>query len=352
MSPDRPPVLDGHNDTLLDLHLEARGGGRSFLERTSTGHVDLPRAREARYAGGLFAVFAPSEGGDEPEFVETAEGYRVPMADPVDPDRAREFTSAVLDRRDALLAEAGESVRLVEDPADLEGALADDALAMVTHLEGAAAVEPDRSNLEDLYERGVRSIGLTWSRPNAFGEGVPFRFPAAPDTGPGLTDAGRELVRACNDRGILLDLAHLNLAGFEEVADISTAPLVVSHAAVHAICPSTRNVTDAQLDAIADSGGVLGIAFAAENLRPDGERDLELPIARLVDHFEYVADRVGVEHVAFGTDFDGCSVPETVGDVTGLPAVLDELADRGFDEVDLAKIAHGNWRRVLSETWA
>ena len=91
------------------------------------------------------------------------------------------------------------------------------AVTAIVHLEGAEPIAPDLSNLEGWYERGLRSIGLVWSRPNAFAEGVPFRFPSSPDTGAGLTDAGRELVRACNRLGILVDLSHLNEAGFWDV---------------------------------------------------------------------------------------------------------------------------------------
>src|SRR5438067_4729177 len=84
----------------------------------------------------------------------------------------------------------------------------------IMHLEGADPLAPDLSDLDRWYDRGLRSIGLVWSRANAFAEGVPFRFPGSPDTGPALTDAGRRLVQACNEKGILVDLSHLNEAGF------------------------------------------------------------------------------------------------------------------------------------------
>src|SRR5690606_28026338 len=139
---------------------------------------------------------------------------------------------------------------------------------MVLALEGAEAIRVDLSNLASWYDRGVRSLGLVWSRPNVFGEGVPFRFPHGPDTGAGLTGAGKALVEACNALGILVDLAHLNEQGFRDVAALSRAPLVVTHADVHAICPSTRNLTDAQIDAVAASGGVIGINFETGNTHP------------------------------------------------------------------------------------
>src|SRR5206468_1669749 len=128
-------------------------------------------------------------------------------------------------------------------------------------MEGAEPIAPDLSNLERWYDRGLRSIGLVWSRANAFAEGVPFRFPSSPDTGPGLTDAGRELVRACNRLGILVDLSHLNEAGFWDVAGISDKPLVATHSNAHAICPASRNLTDKQLAAIKESDGMVGLNY-------------------------------------------------------------------------------------------
>ena len=100
------------------------------------------------------------------------------------------------------------------------------------------------------YRPGLRSLGPVWSRPNIFGHGVPFAWPRSPDTGPGLTPAGRDLIKACNKLRVMIDLSHLNEQGFWDVARLSSAPLVATHTCVHAICPSTRNLTDRQLDAI------------------------------------------------------------------------------------------------------
>lgn len=347
----RPRIFDGHNDTLLDLHLESRGGSRSFFERSSTGHVDLPRATDAGYAGGFFAIFVP--GDESVEVVETEAGYEVPYASPIDPKYARSFTDDVLDLLHRTARESSGDLQVATDIETVRSCVETDGadVAAVPHLEGAEAVQPDLSNLDDLYDAGVRSIGLVWSRPNAFANGVPFQYPETPDIGPGLTAVGRDLVAACDDLGIVVDLAHLNEAGFCEVARTASNPLVVSHAAAHELCPSTRNLTDEQLETVADSRGVVGISLAVENLRPDGKQDTDTPVSTYVDHVEYVAEEVGVEHVAFGSDFDGCTIPASVGDVTGLQAIRDALRDRGFSEEDLRALCHENWLRVLEETW-
>jgi SAM-dependent methyltransferase len=219
------------------------------------------------------------------------------------------------------------------------------------HLEGAEPIEPDLSNLHQWYDRGLRSIGLVWSRANAFAEGVPFRFPSSPDTGPGLSDAGRRLVRACNRLGILIDLSHLNEVGFWDVAALSDAPLVATHSNAHALCASSRNLTDEQLDAIAASNGVVGVNFAIGFLRADGTQDPATPLSEIVRHVDYLVGRMGVDHVAFGSDFEGATVPAELGGAAGLPRLVEALRERGYDGEALAKITHDNWLRVLDRSW-
>jgi membrane dipeptidase len=320
-------IIDGHND--LVLH---RWRGEE------TKHMDLDAAREAGYAGGFFALYVPSPRVDDP----TEIPYAMPLPQPI----AHEEAVAIADELyDVLL---GLPVERATSTADF----APDRITAIVHMEGAEPIASDLANLEDWYGRGLRSIGLVWSRPNAFAEGVPFRFPSSPDTGAGLTAAGRELVRACNRLGILVDLSHLNEAGFWDVARLSEAPLVATHSNAHALCPASRNLTDAQLEAIRDSGGVVGVNFAVTFLREDGHNDPTTPIAEIVRHVEYLVDRMGVDHVAFGSDFDGCVVSEELGGVAGLPRLVDALREAGHDDDSLAKLTHENWLRVLGATWS
>jgi membrane dipeptidase len=184
-----------------------------------------------------------------------------------------------------------------------------------------------------------------------FAQGVPFKFPASPDIGPGLSEAGRQLVKACNRLGILIDLAHITEQGFWDTAGISHAPLAVTHTGAHALCPSTRNITDKQLDAIKESDGVVGVNFHVGFLRQDGRRDPNTPLSEIVRHIDYIAGRIGIAHVAFGSDFDGAIMPLELGDVAGLPKLLKTLRDHGYDEDALCQITHANWLRILRKTW-
>jgi len=299
--------------------------------------MQLEEARDAGFAGGFFALYVPSPRVPDPAGVP----YALPLPDPIPFETAAAIADELYDTLCSLpveLARSADDFRVGK-------------VTAIVHMEGAEAIAADLSNLEAWHERGLRSLGLVWSRANAFAEGVPFRFPSSPDTGPGLTEAGRALVRACNRLGILVDLSHLNEAGFWDVARLSDAPLVATHSNAHALCPASRNLTDAQLDAIRESGGVVGVNFAVTFLREDGSQVPETPIAEIVRHVDYLAERMGVDHVALGSDFDGAVVPSELGGAPGLPRLVDALRDAGHGEEVVAKITHQNWLRVLRATW-
>jgi membrane dipeptidase len=319
-------IIDGHND--LVLH---RWRGEPTL------HLDLDAALRAGFAGGFFALYVPSPRVPDP----TEVPYAVPLPDPIPHEEA----ARIADELFAALCDL--PVGHATSTLDFQ----EGRVTAIVHLEGAEPIAPDFSNLEDWYERGLRSIGLTWSRPNLFAEGVPFRFPSTSDTGGGLTATGRELVRACNRLGILVDLSHLNWTGFWDVARLSDAPLVATHSNAHALCASSRNLNDEQLDAIAASGGIVGVNFAVTFLREDGYERRDTPITEIVRHVDYLAERMGIEHVALGSDFDGCVIPDELGGVAGLPNLVDALRASGHDDDAIAKITHRNWLRVLDATW-
>jgi len=323
----RLPVFDGHNDVLL--------AERSFSERSEEGHLDLERARAGGFAGGFFAIFTEHPDGFP---LDAARGPDTPPEPPVPYTLAHPATLAGIGKLLALEEEG--AVRVVREGADLD-LEAGGPIRAVMHIEGAEAIDPELEGLPALHALGLRSLGLTWSRPNVFGHGVPFAAPASPDIGPGLTDAGRALVRECDALGILVDLAHLNERGFWDVAEVTARPLVVTHACAHALVPTARNLTDAQLDAVGDSGGVVGVCFHYEDVGPD-----RTDIAR---HVDYIARRIGPAHVALGSDFDGCELPQGIAGAADLQLVLEDLRALGWDEPELRLVAHANFVRVLRQ---
>jgi membrane dipeptidase len=267
-------------------------------------------------------------------------------------DRAFAAAHATVAAARLLRLEREGHLRVARTGADLDRAREDEGPPVgVLHLEGAEALDVGLEALDLWHAAGLRSLGPVWSRANPFGSGVPFISPALPDTGPGLTAAGRALVRRCAELGILVDVSHLNEAGFWDLARLEPGPVVASHSASRTLCPASRNLTDSQLDEIGASGGLVGIVFACPFLRPDFADDPDTPISLIADHARYVADRIGAEHVALGSDFDGATIPAGVGDVAGIPRVLDALRASGFTERELEAIAWGNWRRVLGVWW-
>ncbi len=349
------PVFDGHNDAIQKIAPFGPEAIRLFLDGGTGGHIDLPRAKNGGLGGGLFAISVPSPKGpdtpNDPELRFTDNGYEVRLALPVDEQIALHAAIAQTAGLIRLAAASDGRIRIVRTVAEIETCLATGVLAIVLHIEGAEPIGPDLAALDLFHAAGVRSLGPVWSRPNVFGHGVPFRFPASPDTGPGLTAAGKALIRRCNELGILVDLSHLNEQGFWDVARISSAPLVATHSAAHAICPVTRNLTDEQLGAIRDSDGLVGMNFEVSVTRADGFDEPDTPIEVIVAGIDYLVERIGIDRVGFGSDFDGATMPTAIGDVAGLPVLVDALRKRGYGHEALEKLAYRNWLRALRATW-
>ena len=358
--PEPIPVFDGHNDTLTKIRHGGPDAQRSFLERSELGHLDLPRAREGGLAGGFFAIFTSSPDhqrvigpllGPDGEVVPGGRSIQLPP--PLDRDIATAWTLSVMSDAFRLEAESEGEIEVVRTVADLRRCIDEGTFAIILHIEGAESIDENLETLDVFYEAGLRSLGPVWSRPTIFGHGVPFDFPRSPDTGPGLTPAGHRLVERCNELGVLIDLSHLNEKGFWDVSRLSNAPLVATHSAAWELSHTPRNLTDEQIDTVGKSGGVVGINHAAAFLRADGNGSGEVatPLTEIVRHARYVADRIGVDHVALGSDYDGARIPSDMGDVTGLPRLIEAFRDAGFDEKEIEQVAYRNWLRVLGETW-
>ena len=356
-------IFDGHNDVLLRLWSRRSGDATSpneeeieqevshFLAGTKDGHLDLPRARQGGMIGGLFAVFVPSPDTPGGQDFTRALPSQLDPAQPVDQTTALAAATAMAAILARISRASAGSVRQCTTVAQIRAAIAAGAMATVLHIEGAEPIDTRLDALWLFHQAGLRSLGPVWSRANAFGHGVPFRHHSSPDTGPGLTDAGKALIRALNELRILIDLSHINENGFWDVHRLSTAPLVATHSNVHALCPHARNLTDRQLDAIRASDGVVGVNFATGFLREDGQRLPNTPLTEIVRHVNGLVERMGIRHVALGSDFDGALIPSGIGDAAGLGALVTALRDAGYDDEALACITHENWFRVLEQTW-
>lgn len=345
-----PLVFDGHNDVLTRLYQE--GGvsqAKTFIEGRQT-HIDSAKARAGGFGGGFFAVYVPSVGDGEQrlEMMQQAH-YDVPLPDPID------FASAtpVVMQQIAILQRLEElgAVNICKTVSDIQQCFDTGVIAAIMHIEGCEGIDEDLHSLEVLYRAGLRSLGPVWSRHTLFAEGVPFKFPSSPDIGNGLTEKGVALIERCNQKRILVDLSHINEAGFWDVAKHSTHPLVATHSNVHQICPHARNLTDQQLTAIAQSNGMVGLNFAAAFLREDGRKLPDVDLSIMLRHLDHLMNLLGEDRVGFGSDFDGTVVPEAIGDVSGLTALRETMLSHGYGRELVEKLCYRNWFRVLNDIW-
>ena len=323
MNREFPPILDGHEDFVTAIPRQKR----DFLTESTEGHVDWPRAQKGGLGGTFVSIFLNDRKAEQ-----NAVGY------------AMEELNDYLRIGDR----SGGAVRVVRTAPELDAALEAGAFAGILHFEGADPISRSLKELRVFYETGLRSIGLVWSRSTIFAEGVRFEG-RQPTTG--LTDAGLELVAECGRLGVVVDVSHLSPEGFWDLVRVTERPFVATHSCVKAISPHVRNLDDAQIRAIADKDGTIGINFATAFLRPDMQRNTDVPLDLVVRHFEHVIDLVGDRHVSFGSDYDGADVPRELGDATRLPVLLRAFERRGWSDDRIERVANGNFRRVLGAVW-
>jgi membrane dipeptidase len=239
-----------------------------------------------------------------------------------------------------MLADTGGRAAIVTSVDEARAARDRGVIPVMLLLEGADALEGDLERLYDLSRRGVRMIGIVGPRGNRFGDSS-----VAPADPPGLTEHGAELVAACRDNGIVVDLTHASETMFWDVLAGQGSLVAVSHGAARALRQHQRNLDDLQLLALARSGGVMGLVFNPELLRPG-----QTPTAKLEHVVEHVlhARRIGaVEAIALGSDFGGIKPPDGLDDVAALPALTAALRSEGLTDDEIRGVLGGNALRVI-----
>jgi membrane dipeptidase len=357
-------VCDLHADTLQWL-----AQGESLAG--NPGHVDLPRLRRGGMDLQFFSVWVDT--------VYTASGGA----------KERSFARAceLLDAFDREMGTNRDAVVAVATAAAARQAAAAGRLAAALGVEGGHAIENDLGKLEEFHRRGVRYMTLTWNNTHAWADAAKEETLQGTRHG-GLTAFGERVVRRMNQLGMIVDLSHAAESTFWHVLRVSEAPVMASHSNARALSPHYRNLTDAQIRALAARGGVIGVNFynsfldaaywerraaaeqackaeldALEREHPyDYPRraalELELlhrrmgpvrvPASRIADHIEYLVRMVGPDHVALGSDFDGTNaLPDDMPDVSHLPQVTALLQERGFAAADIRKILGENVLRLF-----
>lgn len=307
------PLIDGHADSILEV-LEQK---RTLTDRSDMGHIDWPRAKEAGVACTVQAAWP------KPEYY------------PVAPRRVGQAIDAQLTQ-----IERGEGVRLALTAADIRQAHSRGELAVMLNIEGAEGIQGSLELLRNYYRLGVRMMGLVWNHRNEVADGTNEY-----EVDGGLSRFGREVVREMNRLGMVIDLAHIPPKGFFDTLELSDQPVLFTHGNCHALWQHPRNLTDEQIRALAQQGGVFGISFVNTFMNKQ-----TATLKTVADHIDHVCQVTGsAGHVAYGSDFDGCTPPPGLEDVTRLPALTAELLARGYSEGDMEKILGGNFLRVFEQ---
>jgi len=231
-----------------------------------------------------------------------------------------------------------QTVYHVKNSSDLFTPENSEKIGCILHIEGGECLGTDMEILSLLYRAGLRSMGLTWNHRNLLADGAGEGKSAG-----GLSRLGKDIVKEMSRLGIMLDLAHISPPSFYNALDFYPQPVLVSHANARALCPHWRNLDDNQLRALADHGGLIGITQVA-----DFVKEGHAVIDDMLDHIVYIADLIGVEHVALGSDFDGADnmVIDNVGGYAELP---EHLARRGFAAQEIEMILSENALRVIRQ---
>lgn len=314
-----------HNAFVFDAHCDSLGFATlppkqrcDLSQWGQTPHLDLPRMRAGGINCQVFACFP---------------GHARLKADP---------TGAALERMEAfydLQARVPDQITLIQTADDLAQLIPDGPIGAILGLEGSEALDGSIARLRIFHRLGLRNLGLAWDGRNAACDGVGVGSTA------GLTDFGRDLIAACNELGIMLDVSHLNPAGVEDVLTLSKQPIIASHSNTRALCDHRRNLTDEQIRAIADTGGVIGATLASIFITLD---PAEATLDGLLDHIDYLVQVAGVDHVGIGSDFDGTDLPPELSGADNYPKISEGLLARGHAEDAVEKIMGANFRRVFS----
>lgn len=358
------PVLDGHNDLAWALREHAGGDAERALELDLAAdcaaylHTDLDRLRRGGVGAQFWSVFVPST-LPEPQAVVT--------------------TLEQVDLVHRLISRYGDRLALATSADDVQRAWASGGIASLLGAEGGHSIGSSLGVLRMLHAVGVRYLTLTHN------DNTPWADSATdePEHG-GLSDFGREVVREMNRVGMLVDLSHVAATTMRDALAVATAPVIFSHSGARSVCPAPRNVPDDVLGTMAAQGGVCMAVFAPFFVSKDAwewrvestqaareagvdvkdlsalttfqrgwAQDHPRPVATLAqvaDHVDHLREVAGVDHVGLGGDYDGVDgLPEGLEDVSTYPALLTELAERGWSRADLGRLTSGNVLRVLHD---
>ncbi|MFD1771262.1 dipeptidase [Sphingobacterium suaedae] len=352
-------IVDGHNDVIYESLLK----GRDISKRLSVGHTDIPRLKEGGVDVQVFAVWS-----DDKQYGK---------------GKAFKHANLQIDLLEKMVHSHAGEIAIGTNSAAIDAIVREGKIAAVIGVEGGNMIENSVENLEALYNRGARYLTLTWNYNLPWASAAAIEVKTEGSAGKGLTALGRRIINRMNELGMMVDLSHVGEQTFYDVLSITTKPVLVSHSNAYTLMPHYRNLKDEQLEALKKNGGVVGVNFYSGFLDPEFtkrvrklyrkhmgdrgnytlsttrqyeklpkkmQRQADAPLSLLLDHIDYLVKKVGVRHVAIGSDFDGIeSSPQGLGDVSTFPVLTKALLERGYSKDDVAQIMGRNFLRILKE---
>ena len=359
-------VADTHNDVLMRSMM-----GQNILTELPESHSDLVKFKKGGVDLQVFSVWvSPSK---------------------IDPEEYYNYANAMITQLEYLCSRVPDQWAIPYNYQDIVYNDQHDILSCMIGVEGGHVIENDLSKLDALYDRGMRYLSLTWNNSTNWatsakdetekGDSLMFS---------GLTNFGQQVVRRCNDLGVMIDISHAGEQTFWDVLEITTKPIIASHSSVYTLCPHFRNLKDEQLLALEKNNGVVFVNFypayidstfseKGKKIRQEFQPQLD-SLARIyvpesnelwyaenallepslssvapdlddvIDHIDYIADLIGVDHVGLGADWDGVEVlPVGIENIAKLPSLTKKLIERGYSQRDIRKILGGNFKRVFKD---
>ena len=314
---DRAFVFDLHNDVMEKVVY-----GYQMGIRHTTDQSDLPRFRDGGVDAQMFALWTD---------------WRDSAAHPY-----YAYTLAMVDSFNSQIRQNASEFAQARNADEIAQANAAGKLAGILAVEGGHAIENDLEKLRTFYQKGARYLTITWNNSTAWAVSAAD----ARSTTVGLSNFGRQVIRTVDSLGMIIDVAHTGIKTIWDILATTKNPIVATHSGVRALNNHTRNLNDAQIDSIARRGGVIGVVFYPPFLSPKSTATIDT----VIRHIDYIKNRVGIDYVAIGSDFDGIeSVPAGLEDVSKLPNLTSALLRHGYSIADVRKILGENYLRVFKQ---
>ena len=233
-------------------------------------------------------------------------------------------------------------MKVIRTSENLDEIILENKLGVILTVENGSAISNDLSNIDLLYNRGIRIMSVTWNKDNELGCG------AETINDIGLTKLGKEYVEKINKKNILNDISHLSKKGFYDVVNITSKPIVATHSCADKLCKHHRNLSDDQIKQIAKLNGVIGVCFYSKFLT----KEIVATADDIINHIEYIANLVGIDYVGLGSDFDGIckeDLPIDLKGVKDIDIIFNKMKSRGFSNEDILKVSSKNFVRILKE---